>query len=68
MAELVPLPHSHGQIRSHSDWLHYFLVTISRSRCCSKNVYVNSFLPRTVNELLQTLEFFACRMLPFFDL
>ena len=42
-----PLPHSLGQIRSHSDWLHYFPVTISRFRRCYKNVYVNSFLPHT---------------------
>ena len=40
----VPLPHSHGQICSHSDWLHDFPVTIFRSRCCYKNVYVNCFL------------------------
>ena len=47
LTELVPLPHSHGQIHLHSDRLHYFPVTISRSTCY-KNVYVNSFLPRTV--------------------
>ena len=40
-----------GQIRSHSNRLHYFSATISRSRYCYKNVYVNSFLPRTAMSL-----------------
>ena len=44
LAELVSRPHSHGQIHSHSDRLHYFPVTISRSRCY-KNVHATaSFL------------------------
>ena len=69
MAELAPLPHSHGQIHSHSDWLHYFLVTVSRSKYCYKNIYVNSFLLRTAMRLsVYALEFFAYRMLAFFDL
>ena len=28
MAELVPLPHSHAQICSHSDWLHINFLSL----------------------------------------
>ena len=44
LAELVPLPFSQGRSSRYSDRLHDFSVTIPR---CYKNVYVNSFFPRT---------------------
>ena len=44
LAELVPLPYSRGRSTRYSDRLHDFSVTIPR---CYKDVYVNSFFPRT---------------------
>ena len=44
LAELVPLPYSRGRSSRFSDRLHDFSVTIPR---CYKDVYVNSFFPRT---------------------
>ena len=44
LAQLVPLPFSHGRSTYYCDRLHDFSVTIPR---CYKNVYVNSFFPRT---------------------
>ena len=44
LAELVPLPHSRGTATRYSDRSHDFSVTIPR---CYKDVYVNSFFPRT---------------------
>ena len=44
LAELVPLPLSWGRSTHYSDRLHDFSVTIPR---CYKDVYVNSFFPRT---------------------
>ena len=44
LAELVPLPFSRGRSTRYSNRLHDFSVTIPR---CYKNVYVNSFFPRT---------------------
>ena len=44
LAQLVPLPFSQGRSTAYSDRLHYFSVTIPR---CYKDVYVNSFFPRT---------------------
>ena len=44
MAELVPLPYSRRRSTRYSDRLHDFSVTIPR---CYKDVYVNSFFPRT---------------------
>ena len=44
LAELVPLPYSRGRSTHYSDRLYYFSVTIPR---CYKDVYVNSFFPRT---------------------
>ena len=44
LAQLVPLPYSRGRSTRYSDRLHDFSVTIPR---CYKDVYVNSFLPRT---------------------
>ena len=44
LAELVPLPFSQGRSTYYSDKLHDFSVTIPR---CYKDVYVNSFFPRT---------------------
>ena len=43
-AQLVPLPYSQGRSTRYSDRLNDFSVTIPR---CYKDVYVNSFLPRT---------------------
>ena len=43
-AQLVPLPYSRGRSTRYSDRLHDFSVTIPR---CYKDVYVNSFFPRT---------------------
>ena len=45
LAQLVPLPYSRGRSTRYSDRLHDFSVTIPRSY---KDVYVNSFFPRTV--------------------
>ena len=44
LAQLVPLPFSRGRSTCYSDRLHEFSVTIPR---CYKDVYVNSFFPRT---------------------
>ena len=44
LAQLVPLPYSREKSTRYSDRLHDFSVTIPR---CYKNVYVNSFFPRT---------------------
>ena len=44
LAQLVPLPFSRGRSTQYSDRLHDFSVTIPR---CYKDVYVNSFFPRT---------------------
>ena len=44
LAQLVPLPYSRGGSTRSSDILHDFSVTIPR---CYKDVYVNSFFPRT---------------------
>ena len=44
LAQLVPLPYSPGRSTHYSDRLHDFSVTIPR---CYKDVYVNSFFPRT---------------------
>ena len=44
LVQLVPLPFSRGRSTRFSNSLHDFSVTIPR---CCKDVYVNSFLPRT---------------------
>ena len=44
LAELVPLPYFRGGSTCYSDRLHDFSFTIPR---CYKDVYVNSFFPRT---------------------
>ena len=44
LAELIPLPYSRGNSTRYSDRLYDFSVTIPR---CYKDVYVNSFFPRT---------------------
>ena len=44
LAHLIPLPFSPGWSTHYSDSLHDFLVTIPR---CYKDVYDNSFFPRT---------------------
>ena len=44
LAQLVPLPFSRGRSTRYSDRLHDFSVNIPR---CYKDVYVNSFFPRT---------------------
>ena len=44
LAKLVPLPYSRGRSTCCSDRWHDFSVAIHR---CYKDVYVNSFLPRT---------------------
>ena len=44
LAQLVPLPFCQGRSTRYSDRLHDFCVTIS---ICYKDVYVNSFFPRT---------------------
>ena len=44
LAQLVPLPFSQGRPTRFSDRLYDFSVTIPR---CYKDVYVNSFFPRT---------------------
>ena len=44
LAQLVPRPFSQGRSTRYSDRLHDFSVTIPR---CYKDVYVNSFFPRT---------------------
>ena len=46
LAELVPLPYSRGRSTCYSDRLHDFCMIITISRCY-KDVYVNSFCPRT---------------------
>ena len=44
LAQLVPLPFNRGRSIRYSERLHDFSVTIPR---CYKDVYVNSFFPRT---------------------
>ena len=44
LTQLVQLPFSRGRSTRYSDRLHDFSVTIPR---CYKDVYVNSFFPRT---------------------
>ena len=44
LAQLVPFPYSRGRSTRYIDRLHDFSVTIPR---CYKDVYVNSFFPRT---------------------
>ena len=44
LTEPVPLPYSRGRSIRCSDRLHHFSVTIPR---CYRDVYVNSFFPRT---------------------
>ena len=44
LPQLAPLPFSRGRSTLYSDRLHDFSVTIPR---CYKDVYVNSFYPRT---------------------
>ena len=44
LGQLVPLPYSRGRSTRYSDRPHDFSVTIPR---CYKDVYVNSFFPRT---------------------
>ena len=44
LPKLLPLPYSQRRPTRYSDRLHGFIVTISR---CYKDVYVNSFFPRT---------------------
>ena len=44
LLQLVPLPYSRGRSTCYSDRLHNFSATIPR---CLKDVYVNSFFPRT---------------------
>ena len=44
LAQMVPLPYSRGRSTRYSDRLHNISVTIPR---CYKDVYVNSFFPRT---------------------
>ena len=44
LGQLVPLPFSRGRSTRYSDRLHDFSITIPR---CYKDVYVNSFFPRT---------------------
>ena len=44
LAQLVPLPYSRGRSTCYSDRLHDFSATIPT---CYKDVYVNSFFPRT---------------------
>ena len=44
LAQLVPLPFFQGRSNCYPDRLHDFSVTIPR---CYKDVYVNSFFPRT---------------------
>ena len=46
LAQLVPLPFSHGRSTRYSDRLHDFSVTIPR---CYKDIYVNSFFPCMAN-------------------
>ena len=56
LAQLVPLSFSRGRSTRYSDRLHDFSATFRR---CYKDVYVNSFFPRTArpwNRLL--IEFF----------
>ena len=48
LAQLVPLPFSRGRSTRYSDRLHDFSVTIP---ICYKDVYVNSFFPRTAGIL-----------------
>ena len=44
LSQLVPLPYCRGRSTRYFDRLHDFSVTIPR---CYKDVYVNSFFPRT---------------------
>ena len=49
LTQLVPLPYSRGRSTRYSDRLHDFSVNIPR---CYKDVYVNSFFPRTTVSFL----------------
>ena len=49
LAQLVPLPYSRRKSTCYSGRLHDFSVTIPR---CCKDVYVNSFFPRTAKLLV----------------
>ena len=49
LAQLLPLPYSRGRSTRYSDRLHDFSVTIPR---CYKDVYANSFFPRTARFFL----------------
>ena len=60
LAQLVPLPFSQGRSTCYSDRLHDFCVTVPR---CYKDVYVNSFFPRTA-KLLNSLPI-ECFPLPY---
>ena len=55
LAQLVPFPYSHGRSTHYCDILLDFSVTIPR---CYKEVYVNSFMSKT-------LEFFSYRIFSF---
>ena len=46
LAQLNPLPYSHGKATGYSDEMHHFSVTIPR---CYEDVYVNSFFPHTAS-------------------
>ena len=46
LAQLFPVPFSQRRSTGYSDRLHDFSVTIPR---CYKDIYVNSFFPRTAN-------------------
>ena len=56
LTQLVPLPYSRGRSTRYSDRLDDFSVTIPR---CYKDVYVNSFFPRTAR-LWNTLPIECC--------
>ena len=53
LVELVLLPHSRGNFTRYSNRLHDFSVTIPR---CFKDVYVNSFFPRTAGSEILCLQ------------
>ena len=64
LAQLAPLPFSQGRSIRYSDRLHDFSVIIPR---CYKDVYVNSFFPRTAR-LFPSFPFFPSFLLLSFDL
>ena len=47
LVQLVPLPYSWRRSTSYSDRLHKFFVIIPRCHHSYKDIYVNSFFPRT---------------------